>query len=289
MFSGVMLMIVAGCGKQQFPVGSAPLSESSQSASAKSMTEISSATPVVKPAATSSLLFRAVGQESGFDFVRYDDMHGQERIFEVNGGGAAIFDFDADGWLDIYMTNGCRVPLAQKSSDTPGRLFRNQQELKFRECSQASGLMQFGFCCGCAVGDANEDGFEDLYIAAFGPNQFWVNNGDGTFSSLSGPDIPTVAEWSSSVAFADLNLDGALDLYVATYVVESDTTPKLCPDSKPGIGDTGCSPPHFDGVCDRLLLSDGEGGYLDASHPAGLSECNAAAASAAFFGLYADP
>jgi len=271
MFSGVMSMILAGCGKQQFPADSTPIPESGQSSQTPSITEISSGTSAAKPGATSSLLFHTVGRESGFDFVRYDDMHGQERIFEVNGGGAAVFDFDSDGWLDIYMTNGCRVPLALQSTETPGKLFRNQQTLKFRECSQASGLMQFGFCGGCAVGDANEDGFEDLYIAAFGPNQLWINNGDGSFSPLSAMKIPEVGEWSSSVAFADLNSDHALDLYVTNYLAESDSNPKLCRDSKPGIGDTGCTPPHFEGVCDRLLISDGEGAYVNASASAGLS------------------
>ena len=198
-------------------------------------------------------------------------MQRQERLFEVNGGGTAVFDFDADGWLDIFMTNGCRVPLALHSKETPGRLFRNHQHMKFGDCSEVSGLMQYGYGTGGAVGDTNEDGFEDLYIAAFGPNQFWVNNGDGTFSLVSGTGIPEVPEWSSSVAFADLNADGALDIYVANYVAESDTHPKLCHDSKPDVGDTGCSPSFFDGLSDRLLLSDGQGAFLDGSLAAGLS------------------
>lgn len=267
---GLVSMFAAGCGKQQSSPVLAPQSAVPHSAQTVRTTEKSPGTPAARAGATSSLLFRTVGWESGFDFVRYDDMHGQERIFEVMGGGAAVFDFDSDGWLDIYMTNGCRVPLSMQSRETPGKLFRNQQRLSFVECSQESGLMQFGFCSGCAVGDANEDGFEDLYIAAFGPNQLWINNGDGSFSPLSAIEVPEVREWSSSVAFADLNGDRALDLYVANYLVESDTNPKLCRDSKPGIGDTGCTPPHFEGVCDRLLISNGEGAYVDASASAGL-------------------
>lgn len=267
---GLVSMCAAGCGNQQSSPVLAPQSEVPHSAQTEWTSEKSLETPAALPDVTSSLRFHTVGQESGFDFVRYDDMHGQERIFEVMGGGAAVFDFDSDGWLDIYMTNGCRVPLSLQSRETPGRLFRNEQRLKFCECSQESGLMQFGFCTGCAVGDANEDGFEDLYIAAFGPDQLWINNGDGSFSPLSAMQIPEVREWGSSVAFADLNGDHALDLYVANYLVESDTNPKLCRDSKPGIGDTGCTPPHFEGVCDRLLMSDGEGAYVDASESAGL-------------------
>lgn len=268
---GLALLIPVGCGKQRSPANPAPANDSFPSDVTRKINEKSSQATAEGSAVTTSLSFRMVPAESGFEFVRNDDMHGQERIFEVNGGGTAVFDFDADGWLDIFMTNGCRVPLALQSEETPGRLFRNHQQMKFGDCSEGSGLMQYGYGTGCAVGDTNEDGFEDLYIAAFGPNQFWVNNGDGTFSFVSGTGIPEVREWSSSVAFADLNADCTLDLYVANYVAESDTHPKLCHDSKPDVGDIGCSPSFFDGVSDRLLLSDGHGAFLDGSAAAGLS------------------
>ena len=271
MMIGLTAIFAAGCGKQQSPSHPASAPESSQPATSTEINEKFSQAPVVESEIGSSLSFRMIAAESGFDFVRNDDMHGQERIFEVNGGGVAAFDMDADGWLDVFMTNGCRVPLALQSRETPGKLFRNLQQMRFSDCSQASGLMQYGYCTGCAVGDTNEDGFEDLYIAAFGPNEFWINNGDGTFSLNSGSRIPEVSEWSSSVAFADLNADCALDLYIANYVAESDTDPKLCDDSKPGVRKTGCSPPFFDGVSDRLLLSDGHGGFLDGSTAAGLA------------------
>ena len=260
----------SGCRDQSSPTDSSSPAEPSSTTSGREGSGPAIQIPEAEPA-VSSLRFRSFGKESGFDFVRNDEMHGQERIFEVNGGGAAIFDFDADGSLDIYMTNGCRVPLSLRSKDTPGKLFRNKKEMKFFECSQPSGLMQYGFSTGCAAGDVNEDGFEDLYIAAFGPNELWINHGDGSFSRVAGDQMPAADEWSSSVAFADLNSDCALDLYVANYLVESDTNPKLCRDSKPGVGDTGCTPPYFDGVCDRLLLSNGKGAFLDSSTAAGLS------------------
>ncbi len=263
-----------GCEQQHSPPVIAPQSHSLKSAMVEPSGVRVPDAPGAKPGETNSLWFSTcmIGKESGFDFVRYDDMHGLERIFEVNGGGAAVFDFDCDGWLDIYMTNGCRVPLSLQSRETPGKLFRNHRRMTFGDCSKESGLMQFGFCSGCAVGDMKEDGFEDLYIAAFGPNQLWINNGDGSFSPLTTKEIPDVSEWSSSVAFADLNADQALDLYVANYLAESDTHPKLCRDSKPGIGDTGCTPPHFTGLPDQILISDGAGGFIDGSTSAGLAE-----------------
>ncbi|MDA1232033.1 MAG: CRTAC1 family protein, partial [Planctomycetota bacterium] len=289
MFIGLALLFPAGCGKQRSPANSAPAPESFPSAVTPQMNEKLSQPPAVGPVDTTSLSFRMVTTESGFDFVRNDDMRGQERLFEVNGGGTAVFDFDADGWLDIFMTNGCKVPLALQSKETPGRLFRNHRQMKFGDCSKVSALMQYGYGTGCSVGDTNEDGFEDLYIAAFGPNQFWVNNGDGTFSFAPGTDIPEVSKWSSSAAFADLNADNALDLYIANYVVESDTHPKLCHDSKPGVGDTGCSPSFFDGVCDRLLLADGHGTFVDGSAAAGLSTLPGKALGVAICDLGGDP
>jgi len=219
-----------------------------------------------------SFRFREIGAESGFDFQRYDDMQGQRRILEVNGGGVAVFDFDQDGLLDIFMSNGCRLPLIQDTRETPGKLFRNLNAMTFRDCSETSGLRQFGFCYGCAVADTNEDGFEDLYLTAYGGNQFWINNGDGTFSEVASDNGTLTGVWGSSAAFADLNGDSWLDLYVANYLDESDTNPRLCPEPSSPDGYVGCSPAIFKGVPDTLFLSDGAGGYLNASAAAGLNE-----------------
>lgn len=220
----------------------------------------------------SAFRFREIGKESGFDFERYDDMQGKRRILEVNGGGVAIIDFDMDGWLDVFMTNGCRLPLRKDTRQSPGKLFRNHRTMNFRDCSLASGLEQFGFGFGCAVADANEDGFEDLYIAAYGGNQFWTNNGDGTFSEVAATNGTWTGKWGASAAFADLNGDQCLDLYVVNYLEESDEHPKLCPEPTSPDGFIGCTPAVFDGVPDILFLSDGAGGYINASADAGLNE-----------------
>lgn len=265
------LFLCSGCRRQQ-PEPSVEATEKlveSVGAVPQSREHALAEPPV--PVVATAFSFQEVAAESGFNFLRNDDMHGQERLFEVNGGGVAVLDLDADGWLDVFMTNGCLVPLALNSKETPGRLFRSRRQLTFTECSRESGLIQYGYGTGCAVGDTNEDGFDDVYLAGFGPNQLQVNNGDGTFSLISGPELPMVGEWSTSVAFGDLNADQALDLYIANYVRESDTHPKLCHDAKPGVGDTGCNPSFFDGVPDRLLLSDGQGGFRDGSAAAGLS------------------
>ena len=158
--------------------------------------------------------FRSIGPESGFRFQRFDDLSPRRRITEVNGGGVGVIDFDRDGQADVFMTNGCRLPERVGDVATPGKLFRNLGQMRFRNVSQPSGLNQFGFKHGCAVGDWDADGFDDIYLTAFGTNEFWRNNGDGTFSEISTRMRVDVPQWSSSAAFCDLNRDGFLDLYV---------------------------------------------------------------------------
>ena len=217
--------------------------------------------------AAAGIRFRELGSESGFAFVRNDDMRGQRRILEVNGGGAAILDADADGWLDVFMTNGCVLPTRLDRGATPGRLFRNRHraELSFEDRSVESGLLQLGFCCGCAVSDVDHDGFEDLYLTAVGGNQFWKNNGDGTFTEQAGLTGTRCGLWGSSAAFGDLNSDGHPDLYVANYLDVSEEQPLLCPEPKAPGGYTGCTPAMFRGVPDAVYLSDGAGGWQDVS------------------------
>jgi len=219
---------------------------------------------------SSPIAFRTVGPESGFAFQRYDDMRGQRRILEVNGGGVAAFDLDGDGWHDLFLPNGCRLPLYEDQGATPGKLFRNLSDLQFVDVSEVSSLRQTGFGYGCTAADVDGDGFDDVYITVLGGNQLWMNNGDGTFREMAVAAGASVDRWGSSVAFADLNQDSHLDLYVANYLDESDTDPTLCPDPNSPDGYVGCSPAIIPGVSDTLLLSDGAGGYVDASAFAGL-------------------
>ncbi|MBW3540941.1 MAG: CRTAC1 family protein [Planctomycetes bacterium] len=215
--------------------------------------------------------FRMVGREGGLDFERYDDMQGQRRILEVNGGGVALFDFDGDALLDVFFTNGCRLPLKLGDRQHRGALFQNLGGMRFRNVIDESLLVQFGYTHGCAVGDYDSDGFADLYVTALGRNTFWRNNGDGTFADVTDETATAVPQWSSSAAFADVNGDGHVDLYVVNYLDESDESPTLCPNAASPDGYEGCSPAIFDGVDDALLLSDGAGRFVDVTAAAGIA------------------
>lgn len=255
-FAVVAAVLAAGCddSKPKPPVPNAVSSTVSRDAS---LVESHPTPKSVVPK------FRMLGKESELDFERYDDINGQRRLIEANGGGIAVFDFNLDGWTDIFLTNGCKLPLSLNDRSTPSQLFRNQSEMHFDRVAAASRLTQFGYATGCAVGDYDSDGFDDLYVAAFGPNTFWRNNGDGTFTEITRQTATSVPQWSTSTAFADLNLDGHLDLYVVNYVDESDEHPKRCPNPASPDGFEQCPPALFDGVDDTVLLNDGQGGFLD--------------------------
>jgi len=218
--------------------------------------------------------FEVLDASSGFHFERYDDFQGQRRILETNGGGVAIFDFDLDGFPDTYLTSACRLPVRRDDRRTPGALFRNLGGMKFESVASPALLMQFGHAHGCAVGDFDADGFDDLYITAFGRNTLWQNAGDGTFTDVTESTGTAVPAWSSSAAFADINNDGHLDLYVVNYLAVTDSDPKLCPDPDSPTGYIGCSPTIFDGVDDVLMLSDGTGRLIDRSEECGISGRN---------------
>ena len=215
--------------------------------------------------------FVVIGAESGLDFQRFDDISRFRRILEVNGGGVGLLDFDRDGFLDVFFTNGCKLPIPHQDLTRRCEFFQNRTDFQFKRITESSGIRQSGYTFGCAVGDYDADGFEDLYITAFGRNSLWRNNGDGTFSDATEETGTEAIAWSSSAAFADLNRDGHLDLYVVNYLDESDRSPRLCANQASPDGYESCSPSLFDGVDDVLFLSNGRGGFVDATKEAGLS------------------
>ncbi len=215
--------------------------------------------------------FSDVTEAAGISFERYDDMRGQHRILEVNGGGVAFFDYDADGRLDVFFANGCRLPLKKDRGNFTSRLYRNEGNGQFQDVTASAGLVWTAYCQGVAVGDDNGDGFDDLYINCQGGNAFWRNNGDGTFTNVIKETGTDVARWGSSAAFADLNQDGNLDLYIVDYIQASDDPPKLCPDAESPDGYSQCPPTMFPAADDVVFLSDGQGGFRNATEELGIT------------------
>ena len=233
--------------------------------------------PVLVPFAAKSDLgsegiaprFDSVASALGIHFQREDDHRGQHRIAEANGGGVALLDFDRDGWLDIFFTDGCRLPLSSPQPQHGCRLFRSGECRSFSETQEAAGLAPQGYSGGCASADFDNDGFDDLYVTANGRNSLWQNNGDGTFSDVTEPSGTGDLLWGASAAFGDFNRDGNLDLYVVNYVDAAVDPPDLCPNKHAPDRYMQCPPTMFRALPDRLYLSMGDGRFVDVAESCG--------------------
>lgn len=218
--------------------------------------------------------FREAAAEVGIVFERYDDHSDLHRIVESTGGGAAILDFDADGRPDVFLTDGCRLPVRKADGTRTSRLFRQSGPLHFRDATEPGGLQLESFWTGTAIGDFDADGFEDLFVGGYGTSRLWRGNGDGTFADATDrlPDAP--AGWSSSAAFCDLNLDGTLDLYVVNYLDAPVDPPELC--LVPGRRGEylQCPPPRFKAIPDIVFCGHDDGGFTDVTRDAGFIDAN---------------
>lgn len=267
-----LLMLVVGCGAKQPASPQRAQPEPAQPRPSMAIADRVSQGVNVKldlPRGPSPQ-FVEVAREWGVDFERYDDIRGQHRLIEANGGGVAMLDYDQDGSLDLFFTNGCRLPRIEGDSTRLSPLFRNIDAGRMSDVTVMSGLTRTGYFQGCAVGDFDNDGFDDLYVSAFRGNVLWHNCGDGTFADVTVSAGVSVDRWCSSVAFSDLDGDGNLDLFVITYVDANDDPPKLCRDSSHPDGFVQCPPTMFAGVDDVLLQNAGNGHFVDETVEAGI-------------------
>ena len=213
--------------------------------------------------------FRDATTDWDLQFTRFDDMRGDNRIQELLGGGAALVDFDLDGSLDLFLVQGCRLPLREKTREYASEMYRNVG--RFENVTKPAGVTIHGYFSGCAVGDYDEDGFSDLYLSAYGRSELFHNNGDGTFHAVAEAAALAVDSWSTSTAWADFNGDGLLDLFVGTYAKADDDPAKICKEPRSPTGTKSCSPILFPALDDFLFINDGNGRFVDVTHSAGIT------------------
>jgi tetratricopeptide (TPR) repeat protein len=182
-----------------------------------------------------------------------------QKMYEFNGGGCAVLDYDGDGLPDLYFTNGCRWPVRENRFDHLDRLYRNVGDGTFRDVTQQAGLAENRFSLGVTVGDFDNDGFPDLYAANIGPNRLYRNNGDGTFSDVTGTAGVGDPRWSTSCLMADLDGDGHPEIYSVNYLEGADVFHRVCAhaDGTPRM----CMPFHFPGSQDQLYQNLGDGRF----------------------------
>jgi hypothetical protein len=243
-----------------------------------------SAEPPPAAEASDRALFQDISARAGLDFQHENGMTGELYFAEIFGPGVAMLDYDGDGDLDLFLPQGHPLGAAEPPGPAAkGRLYQNQliadrgeeeatgkARIRFVDVTEASGLDARGYGMGVAVGDFDNDGYPDLYLANFGADQLWRNRGDGTFEDVTaaaGIDDPL---WSTSAAAMDYDGDGWLDLYVVHYTDFSLATHKPCRSSA-GRPDY-CGPASYRGVADRLLRNRGDGTFEDVTTAAGLAD-----------------
>lgn len=217
----------------------------------------------------SAIRFEDRTQEFQLIFEHRNGSSGRRYLMEAMGAGVACFDADNDGWLDIYLLNGAELPGKQYSSPPTNALFRNLDGKKFAEVTRVARCQDFAFGLGIVSADYDNDGFADLYITNFGPNRLLHNNGDGTFSDVTGfASVADGAKFSAGATFVDIDQDGNLDLFSANYLEFSYAQhDKLAPTAYPYAP----GPHDFPPAADSLFLNQGDGTFADLSLTSGVS------------------
>jgi len=191
-------------------------------------------------------------------------------LLEEMGCGVALFDYDNDGWLDIFLVNGTSLDPALRDRHPTSYLFRNNRDGTFTDVTAKAGLTRSGWGQGCCVGDYDNDGFDDLFVSYWGRNVLYHNNGDGTFTDVSEKAGVAGSEsrWGAGCCFLDYDKDGHLDLFVANYL-----TFDLARAPKPGEAvycnyndiPVPCGPQGFAGGTNILYRNRGDGTFADVS------------------------
>ena len=232
-----------------------------------------------------SVTFTDATEESGITF-RHEDGRSYKKYFvETLGSGVALFDYDNDNDVDIYLVNGTNLDSAEAAPDAMNRLYRNDDTEGFVDVTEASGAGHRGYGVGVCVGDYDNDGWLDMYVTNFSANVLYRNNGDGTFTDhTAGAGVQSL-DWSAGCAFADVDADGDLDLYVANYVNFSVETHTPCRVN--GIL-VYCSPRVYDGVKDVFFRNNGDGTFSENTENAGFDNVAARGLGATFGDYDAD-
>jgi len=217
-----------------------------------------------------------VTEEAGITFKHVNGWTGKRYFIETMGPGVAFFDYDNDGYLDIYFVNGAELPgvtynVGEVAETSPTNvLYRNAGDGTFVDVTRQTGVGDTGYGVGCCVGDYDNDGHVDLYVTNFGANVLYHNNGDGTFVDVTGKaSVGGGNKWSAGCAFLDYDKDADLDLYVVNFVYFDFEVEKHRKYLIKGVT-VYAAPENFDGLSDTLYRNNGDGTFTDVTQQTGI-------------------
>lgn len=209
---------------------------------------------------------------SGLNITLENSPTPQKHQIETMPGGVAVFDYDNDGYPDIYFTNGAEQPSLTKTGPKYyNRLYRNRGDFTFEDVTEKAGVKGNGYNFGVAAGDFDNDGNEDLFVTGVRGNTLFRNRGDGTFEDVTAKAGVGGAGWSIGAAWLDYNNDGFLDLFVVDYVQWDPAKEPFCGDPPHNIR-SYCHPRFYGGLSNHLYRNNGNGTFTDVSVSSGIAE-----------------
>jgi hypothetical protein len=236
---------------------------------------VSSFSLVFHAGAPAAIRFADVSEFSKLSFITRNSPTPNKNQIETMVAGVALLDYDQDGYLDIFLVNGADIPSLSKTSPAYwNRLFHNNHDGTFSDVTEKAGVKGDGFGMGVAVGDYDNDGYPDIFVANVGGNQLLHNNRDGTFSDvtlaahLQGEPYKGKKMWSTAGGWFDYNNDGLLDLFVVNYCVWAVNQDPYC--SSPGGSRSYCHPRFYEPLHSSLYRNDGRGHFTDVSEETGV-------------------
>jgi enediyne biosynthesis protein E4 len=214
--------------------------------------------------------FTDVTREAGVNFRHVNGASPDKYLVETIGSGGLFFDYDNDGWIDIFLVDGGSLADPAVAKQAQHRLYRNRGNGTFEDVTAKAGIQHREYGMGACAGDYDNDGLVDLYVTNFGPNILYHNGGNGVFTEVTrtahvgGPGL-----WSTSCAFADLDRDGDLDLFVTNYVAADATHSPFCGNARLRIR-FYCHPLTFEPLPNLVYRNDGNGVFTDVSAQSGI-------------------
>ena len=234
---------------------------------------VSVSQPAASPAAandSAAVRFVDITQQSGIRFTHNNGAFGKKYLPETLGPGLAFIDYDNDGWPDIFLVNGSDWPGHVTKHSTP-KLYHNNHNGTFTDVTAKAGLAVEMYGMGVSVGDYDNDGYDDLFVTAYGQSHLFHNNGNGTFTDVTQKaGLGGVQEFSTSAAWVDYDKDGKLDLVVANYVQWSEKNDLYC--TLDGKSKSYCTPESYKGTSVRLWHNNGNGSFSDVTQKAVLND-----------------